>query len=383
MLNKDKKDKVKPVVWSSGRGGAGNHHTKSKDAPKKVIIDPDLIPKKKVLEIETARNRSTAGGRGGRGNRYDHVLEPGVFDRVMQYESARIVESKATKEAEKSIKIEEPRARVRSILLGDTTDSLRGSTRSLLRSASMSTFATSVSGSSANTSSSNHETRSSTPASRISRKFFTPWKKRVIGGSASDRASISSIDNAGIYKTAPFPNILPSTSTHTHNERSSSLALQQQPQPQPTAIATTSTPSNLNASGSIESTSHGSTFFDSSLRTPSSSCSPPRQCAPPVNRPPRLDRPQGNLLPSSAPRGPRGPPIADRGLTSIPRSYSNVDVSTTANNWRNDGGFDGYPCLVEGDPQGPPFTPYHQLLKPNTVRHNPKAMRKSEGVPFI
>jgi len=42
--------------WSSGRGGAGNI-SKSKNAQKKVPVDPDARPQAKILELETARNR--------------------------------------------------------------------------------------------------------------------------------------------------------------------------------------------------------------------------------------------------------------------------------------------------------------------------------------
>ncbi len=241
-----------------------------------------------------------------------------------------------------------------------------------LRSASTSTFATSISGSSTSPSTSARNSQPSTRASSVASKFFSPWKKRMLSGTAADRTSIST-DNTSLRSMTPNCNgaiTIPSR----YSERSSSLC----------ALSTTSMiaiSSNPKASGSIVSTSHeSSTSFDSRPHTPSS-CSPPRL---PPSRPPR---PVGSALASSR-SGDRTAIYQDRNFKPVPRSFSSVDVSATASA-QNDG-FDAYPFLVEskrpynipdGDPQEPPFTAYHLPLRPNIVRHNP--MRRCEGVPFI
>jgi hypothetical protein len=43
-------------------------------------------------------------GRGGTGNQFHHVIEPGVFERVLNHEAARIMVHKAEKQANKVYK---------------------------------------------------------------------------------------------------------------------------------------------------------------------------------------------------------------------------------------------------------------------------------------
>ena len=43
-------------------------------------------------------------GRGGTGNAFHHVVEPGVFQRVLDHEAARIIVHKAEEQANKAYK---------------------------------------------------------------------------------------------------------------------------------------------------------------------------------------------------------------------------------------------------------------------------------------
>jgi len=64
---------------AGGRGGRGNIANKDQFAPPPA-------PMGASLEVETATNRLTTHGRGGEGNWYWHVLEDGVFKRVVLHE---------------------------------------------------------------------------------------------------------------------------------------------------------------------------------------------------------------------------------------------------------------------------------------------------------
>lgn len=78
---------------STGRGGGGNFR---KVQEKKYVTEcaQDASTNKKVLEIELPRNKPAYSGRGGAGNTFEHVLEDGVFNRVIQYELGKVQASK-------------------------------------------------------------------------------------------------------------------------------------------------------------------------------------------------------------------------------------------------------------------------------------------------
>lgn len=255
-----KPTKQKAVVWASGRGGSGNIHKTKDSASKKRLVDPDLVRQPKQLEVETARDRATAGGRGGTGNIFHHVIEPGVFQRVIQHEAARIVAHKAEQQADKVLK-QEGRKRSKSTTpYDDTPSSSRPSTR--LSSASTSTFATSVSGSSFNTpsSSSYHRYTSSsyTPSllssstssgESMTERFFSPIKKRFLGLRLDTVDSRSSIDNSelctptthhdnqDVTPEAASPWRIPSLDSPTNG-----ISIDDEPIPKPRPPPTTNSP---------------------------------------------------------------------------------------------------------------------------------------------
>lgn len=227
--------KSKPVTYSYGRGGAGcarvgkASSTGSHDS-KKRVVDPDIRPMPKMLELETARNRLTTGGRGGK-NVYYHCLEPGVFQRVLEHETARIVARKAEEQANKEYK-QEMKKRSKSTSPGDfhtSTSSLSPSRLgSRLRSASTSTFATTISGSSGGPPSTNlcsaipyrsnsswsascpADSRATTPtptntvapstasSKSIASRFFSPLKQQFFGRkSGYEGVNVSSVSLSG------------------------------------------------------------------------------------------------------------------------------------------------------------------------------------------
>ncbi|CAG8683904.1 12888_t:CDS:2, partial [Acaulospora colombiana] len=114
--------------------------------------DGHLVEVEAVTFTKPRAQQATAGGRGGTGNVFHHVIEPGVFQRVIEHETARIVAHKAEQQADKVLKQEEIKLSKSATPYDDLSSSSRPSTR--LRSASTSTFATSVSGSSSSTPSS-------------------------------------------------------------------------------------------------------------------------------------------------------------------------------------------------------------------------------------
>ncbi|KAG8806504.1 hypothetical protein FRC17_004954 [Serendipita sp. 399] len=228
-------DKTKASSYSYGRGGAGCR-SKSKE-PKKSVVDPDVRPMCRMLEIETARNRLTTTGRGGK-NIYHHVLEPGVFQRVIDHETARVVAFKAEEKANKEYQEQRKRSNSTStkechignrettahslawlamcdrqwedepstmyslLFVGPDADSLLWESPAptletprfgpRLRSASTSTFATSTSGSSSTSSHlsspssslSSSLTSSITPTPSVTSKLLSPIKRFVNGGNA-------------------------------------------------------------------------------------------------------------------------------------------------------------------------------------------------------
>ncbi|KAG8780979.1 hypothetical protein FRB91_009348 [Serendipita sp. 411] len=184
MSLKNINDKPKLSSYSYGQGGAA-YRSKSREH-KRHVVDPDIRPIPRMLEVETARNRLTTSGRGGM-NVYHHVIEPGVFQRVIDHETARIVAIKAEEKANKLY--EERRKRTKSTSSREYHhDMARPGAR--LRSGSTSTFATSTSGSSASASHPSSSssflpsslTRSVTPTSSITSKLLSPLKRYVNGG---------------------------------------------------------------------------------------------------------------------------------------------------------------------------------------------------------
>ncbi|CAG7850166.1 SubName: Full=Uncharacterized protein {ECO:0000313/EMBL:CCA74643.1} [Serendipita indica DSM 11827] len=86
---------------SYGRGG-GNFR---KVSEKKYATETSKTPStaRKVLEVEPPRMKmAVSTGRGGAANYFPHVLEEGVFDRVMEYEMTRIQVYKSQQAAKRT-----------------------------------------------------------------------------------------------------------------------------------------------------------------------------------------------------------------------------------------------------------------------------------------
>ncbi|PVF93627.1 hypothetical protein CPB86DRAFT_829177, partial [Serendipita vermifera] len=90
---------AKPKKISYGRGG-GNYIKVSKEKPASGAVDK-VSTSKKIIEVEPPRLKATYSGRGGAGNGWVHVVEDGVFDRVMQYELGKAKAYRAEKEAKR------------------------------------------------------------------------------------------------------------------------------------------------------------------------------------------------------------------------------------------------------------------------------------------
>ncbi|CCA74643.1 hypothetical protein PIIN_08595 [Serendipita indica DSM 11827] len=89
------------VNHSYGRGG-GNFR---KVSEKKYATETSKTPStaRKVLEVEPPRMKmAVSTGRGGAANYFPHVLEEGVFDRVMEYEMTRIQVYKSQQAAKRT-----------------------------------------------------------------------------------------------------------------------------------------------------------------------------------------------------------------------------------------------------------------------------------------
>ncbi|CAG8680322.1 1146_t:CDS:2, partial [Acaulospora colombiana] len=89
----------KPKKISYGRGG-GNYIKVSEKKSASGAADK-VSTSKKIIEVEPPRLKATYSGRGGAGNGWVHVVEDGVFDRVMQYELGKAKAYRAEKDAKR------------------------------------------------------------------------------------------------------------------------------------------------------------------------------------------------------------------------------------------------------------------------------------------
>ena len=197
-----------------------------------------------------------------------------------------------------------------------------------LRSASTSTFGTTLSGSSAspsNVSASTQYTHSVSPAPSIASRLFSPWRRRVFGaGNGYYASSTRFADDASLRSVTLDITGAPNAPRDRCSEPSSMDA--------PPIPIVGENGANSNASRSIVSTSESSSAsFGCGPPTNGGSCSPPLNHRPALVRPPNGPaRPRGIVLS-------RGERLAiydrDRHSTSaFPRSFtqSNVDVSVSA-----------------------------------------------------